>query len=957
MTGDRTQSAGMGIVVDDRHVLTCAHVVNSALGRSFESGARPDEDEKVPIAFPFSDSSAVLMGGVCSWHPMGQGRVSDIAVLELDGDVPEGTGVASLVANAGFDDHQFKAFGFRLGSTKGNHVRGEFMGPLPDGTIQIDGIDDIGIFIESGFSGSAVWDTTFQAVVGMVSSRNINPDERVAYLIPVSILKQAWPLLRTFEGKLRRPALEQSDRNRSAMLEKVRTNWISGFLQRSLFQETPILLGLSERTDAVVRPMDPLVQRPDHGERPLPPGIRVVDVYDKMDQALLILGAPGSGKTTLLLELARDLLDRADRDPAHPIPVMFPLSTWAKSLRPLAGWLVDELNLQYHVDRKIGQAWVDANQILPLLDGLDEVEAEHRAACVEAINAFRQDRGFLPLVICSRTADYQDLTPKLKLQDAIVVQPLSPQQVDSHLTAIGPAGSAVREVIHQDPTLWDLLDTPLMLNIITVVYGDHPGSQLRLSGTLNERRNYLFGAYVDKVLQRGPVRGYTPRQTVHWLGWLACQVAKHGQTVFYLERLQFDWVPSGRQQAFRVYLILAGGLVQGLVYGLIFGLVDGLLGGLLGGLVGGLVSGLSVGLSGLVGGPVGRLGVGLSDWPVDELASGMNLLEKDIICAETVRWSWPKARSQLPNIAQEMNPLVWLVDGLVGGLVFGLVGGLVGGPVSGLVGGLVGGLAVGLAYRLICGLYGLVQGLLVGLVQGLVFGLVFNLFGGLFGGLVGGLAVGLSYGLFGGLVFGLFFGLDGGLVGGLAVGLVGGLAVGLFALLVSGLVFGLVFNLFGGLVFGLVWLAVGLAVGLFVGLQLRADELSHGLFFGLVGGLVFGLVGGLVSRLVGGLADGVFCWLFVGQAFRLVALLEIWLAAGLTVSEIETRAVPNQGIHRSARNALVYGLAVGLVYGLVFGLFGGLAVGLAVGLFGGLQVGGDASLKRGVTESLCKFAT
>ena len=127
------------------------------------------------------------------------------------------------------------------------------------------------------------------------------------------------------------------------------------------------------------------------GERPLPPGTQVVDVFDDMDRALLILGAPGSGKTTLLLELARDLLDRATQDPTHPIPVVFPLSTWAESRHPLEEWLVDELNLRYDVPRKIGQEWVKNDQILPLLDGLDEVKSEHRTACVEAINAFRQD--------------------------------------------------------------------------------------------------------------------------------------------------------------------------------------------------------------------------------------------------------------------------------------------------------------------------------------------------------------------------------------------------------------------------------------------------------------------------------------------------------------------------------------------------------------------------------------
>ena len=112
-----------------------------------------------------------------------------------------------------------------------------------------------------------------------------------------------------------------------------------------------LLLGLSERPDAVARPLDLLVKRPDEDERPLPSGTQVLDVFDSMDRSLLILGAPGSGKTTLLLELARDLLARASDDPAHPIPVVFPLSTWAETRKPLVEWLQDELNLRYDVPR------------------------------------------------------------------------------------------------------------------------------------------------------------------------------------------------------------------------------------------------------------------------------------------------------------------------------------------------------------------------------------------------------------------------------------------------------------------------------------------------------------------------------------------------------------------------------------------------------------------------------
>ena len=117
--------------------------------------------------------------------------------------------------------------------------------------------------------------------------------------------------------------------------------------------------------------------------------------------------------------------------------MVFPLSSWAARRRPLADWLVDALNEQYDVPRKIGQAWVEADQILPLLDGLDEVAPEHRAACVEAINTFRQDHGLLPLVVCCRVADYEALGTRLRLQGAMVVQPLTPAQVESYLTQVG----------------------------------------------------------------------------------------------------------------------------------------------------------------------------------------------------------------------------------------------------------------------------------------------------------------------------------------------------------------------------------------------------------------------------------------------------------------------------------------------------------------------------------------
>ena len=59
---------------------------------------------------------------------------------------------------------------------------------------------------------------------------------------------------------------------------------------------------------------------------------------------------------------------------------------------------MEELSSKYQVPRKVAKEWVEAEQVLPLLDGLDEVAPASRTACIETINRYRQEHGFLPLV-------------------------------------------------------------------------------------------------------------------------------------------------------------------------------------------------------------------------------------------------------------------------------------------------------------------------------------------------------------------------------------------------------------------------------------------------------------------------------------------------------------------------------------------------------------------------------
>jgi hypothetical protein len=280
------------------------------------------------------------------------------------------------------------------------------------------------------FTQQGAWETELQRVIAAVQGELHLPE--------------LGPLLRE------QPRQTREQHDRQAMLEKVRTIWITGVLQHSLVHEVLIELDLAERPTAVAPPLDLLVQRTDQADRVVPPRIDIIDVFDEVDRALLILGAPGAGKTALLLELAQHLLDRAAQDPVQPIPVIFPLSSWATRRCPLANWLVEALSEQYQVPRKTGQTWVDADHILPLLDGLDEVVSEHRAACVGAINTFRQDHGLLPLVVCSRMADYEAVGTPLRLQGAIVVQSLTRTQVDRYVAQVGSPLAAVRQALQDD---------------------------------------------------------------------------------------------------------------------------------------------------------------------------------------------------------------------------------------------------------------------------------------------------------------------------------------------------------------------------------------------------------------------------------------------------------------------------------------------------------------------------
>jgi hypothetical protein len=389
--------------------------------------------------------------------------------------------------------------------------------------------------------------------------------------------------------------------NRQRMLRRVRRAWVEGVLDNSLHGAALQTLGLQERPDAVPNDWNMVVQELNRPGDLLPSDTTIVQVFDNVDGELLILGEPGAGKTTLLLELTRTLLDRAEQYESLPIPVVFPLAPWAAKQQLLADWLVDELNQRYDVPRRIGHEWVTNDQILPLLDGLDEVAAEQRAACVEAINVYRDSRTRMlsSLVVTSRVAEYDSPSARLRLGGAVLVQALRPEQVDAYLASAGQQLAGVQAALKADATLREMAASPLLLSTMTLAYQDAPAAALPASGTIEERRRQLIATYVDQMFKRrATVTRYSNVHTVHWLRSLAATLNNQGQTVFYLDRLQPEWLSSRELRQSYAFIDRAGSAfvvgILGLVLGIVTTLASSMLTGSLRFLIDDLLSGHSI---------------------------------------------------------------------------------------------------------------------------------------------------------------------------------------------------------------------------------------------------------------------------------------------------------------------------------------------------------------------------
>ena len=265
---------------------------------------------------------------------------------------------------------------------------------------------------------------------------------------------------------------------------------------------------------------------------------------------LVVLGGAGAGKSTLALQLLLALL--ASRPKGGPVPVLVSLSGWDPNATPgFHDWLPTRLDEDYPSLRGSGatRALVDDGDVLPVLDGLDEVPAASRAAILTALDDSLTERD--QFVLTSRTEEFVEAVRAAgrPLTKTVVIEPapVRPDVAVQYLRALPrvspPTGwkkflRSLEGAGVYDAVLVEALGTPLDLWLLGSTY-DSPDDDLR--ELLDRRafpsaaavRGHLFDKLIPRTLKKGAAglrflglpRHRDPAKVRRWLEQVAVWTA------------------------------------------------------------------------------------------------------------------------------------------------------------------------------------------------------------------------------------------------------------------------------------------------------------------------------------------------------------------------------------------------------------------------------------------------
>src|SRR5664280_3068624 len=263
---------------------------------------------------------------------------------------------------------------------------------------------------------------------------------------------------------------------------------------------------------------------------------------------LVVIGEPGSGKTVLDLHLLLDLLDHRHDHAAvpQPVPVRVNAASWNVETH-FSTWLTESLAADYALLPPVARKLVEDGRVLPVLDGLDEMDPlgappERARAAVEQLN--RPPWRGSPVILTCRAAVYDSvraLRPGgadagLHTATAVTVSKLSPPEICRALAAYRRAEGLDQNdwapltrslTAAPDGVLADALSTPWMLTLAVSrlrAAGATAAFELARCPDTAAVRDQLFAALIPAAVEARPrdkVAHYQPERAHAWLARLA----------------------------------------------------------------------------------------------------------------------------------------------------------------------------------------------------------------------------------------------------------------------------------------------------------------------------------------------------------------------------------------------------------------------------------------------------
>ncbi|MEU5324167.1 NACHT domain-containing protein [Streptomyces sp. NPDC021056] len=250
---------------------------------------------------------------------------------------------------------------------------------------------------------------------------------------------------------------------------------------------------------------------------------------------LVITGSPGGGKSVLASELVLALLEPPRAQDA-PVPVRVPLAQWDFRVAPtLEEFLVVHLVGVLRWPAVRVRQLVEAGLVLPVLDGLDEVDASlsqdgrpvvdqqgypvvdpaaPRARTVlDLLNTYQDAhqharRG--PLVLTCRGTHYDALpeSDRLRTSARIHIAHVTPDEAAAYLEGRSSAPSRWRPVLDElraepEGVLARGLSTPWRLALAATAYREGDPARLLSFATVTDLNEHLLARYIPAAVHAG----------------------------------------------------------------------------------------------------------------------------------------------------------------------------------------------------------------------------------------------------------------------------------------------------------------------------------------------------------------------------------------------------------------------------------------------------------------------